>query len=112
PDADGKPASFKRGFEIKDAEHLHSVFGDGVFVTNDCDMPKRKRLGKGFDDEVMSERMMAFRAFRRWHHAQLFPSDLVAPAMRKQLGLIHKNQFLLFQCAGSMCKDYPAAPCI
>jgi len=64
-----EPASFERGFEIEDAEHLHPVLGHGVLVPNDCDMPKRKRLGKGFDDEVMSERMMAFRAFRRRNHA-------------------------------------------
>ncbi len=60
------------------------------------DVPEGKRLGKRVDDEVVSERMMAFRAFWRRNHSQLFPSDLVAAAVGKQLSLIHQI-FLLFK---------------
>src|SRR5216684_1607136 len=102
PDADREPASFERGFEVEDAEHLHSVLGHGVLVPDDRDVPEGKRLGKRVNDEMMSERMMTFRAFWRRNHSQLFPSDLVAAAMGKQLSLIHQI-FLLF----SRCYEGP-----
>src|SRR5260370_28371411 len=98
PDADREPASFESGFEVEDAEHLHPVLGDGVLVPGDRYVPEGKRLGKRVDDEVVSERVVAFRAFWRRNDSQLFPSDLVAAAVGKQLSLIHQF-FSFFQGA-------------
>ena len=39
-DADGEPAAVHFRREIQGAEHLHSVWGDRIFVVNDADVPK------------------------------------------------------------------------
>src|SRR5258708_457280 len=53
-------------------------------------------IREGLDDEVVGKRMMALRAFRRRNHSQLFPSDFVAAAVGKQLGLVHMSFFSFF----------------
>jgi hypothetical protein len=43
-DADREAAAGERRLQIEDAEHLHSVLGDGVFVLDDRDVPEGEGL--------------------------------------------------------------------
>ena len=53
PDADGKPATVHAGVEVEHAEHLHAVFGDGVFLLDHADVPEAEGFDQGFDDFVV-----------------------------------------------------------
>jgi hypothetical protein len=48
--ADGKPATIHAGVEFNDPEHLHAVFGDGVLLGNDADVPEAQGFDQGLDD--------------------------------------------------------------
>ena len=52
-DANREPAALEGGFEIEDAEHLHAVLGDRVFVAHDGDVPECERFEERLDDRMV-----------------------------------------------------------
>jgi hypothetical protein len=41
------------GVQVQDSEHLHAVFGDGVFIPNNGDVPKPECLDQDLDHLTM-----------------------------------------------------------
>src|SRR4051794_17924245 len=57
-DADGKSASLHLRFQVKHAEHLHAVKGDGIFFIHHADMSKAESLDQRFDNLVVRDWFM------------------------------------------------------
>jgi hypothetical protein len=61
---DRKAAAFHPGVEIEHAEHLHTVFGNGVFLFHDSDVPKSQGLNQSSNDFGMRDRSVSTGSWR------------------------------------------------
>ena len=52
------------GFEVKNAEHLHAIRGNSVFVMHHADVAEAERLHEGLYDFVMRHGAMSGCALR------------------------------------------------
>ena len=55
---DRETATFEPGSQIQDAEHLHAVARNGVFLPNYADPAEPESLDQCFNDHVMGHRTM------------------------------------------------------
>ncbi len=73
---DGKATALHAGVEVKDAEHLHAVLGNGVLLGNHTDVAKAQGLDQSLDDLGMRHRTVSRGAQRRLNGCQLLTGQL------------------------------------
>ena len=65
--ADGEAAFCHLGCEIENTKNFHAVRRYRVFIVNDSDVAKTKRLDQGLHDFVMRDRAVGFGCRRCGH---------------------------------------------
>jgi hypothetical protein len=61
---------------IQDAEHLHAVARNGVFLPNYANLAEPESLDQCFDDHLMGHRAMGCGCGGRRHHGQFLSGNL------------------------------------
>ena len=74
PNTDRKAASFECGFQVEDSKHLHTILRNSILVSDNGDMPKRKRFEQGFDNQMVGEWVVAESSLGSRNESQLFTS--------------------------------------
>jgi hypothetical protein len=75
-DADREPAARHAGVEIEDPEHLHAVFGDGVLLLDNTNMPEPQSLDQGLDNFGVRHGPVSGRTQRCGNGGKLMTSQL------------------------------------